>query len=102
MSGAVTGSGVGRPGAQVNWAVARRIVYGWLLTLPAAAAVGAVVYGIIDVLGGDVVGVAAVAAIAVILAFFLWRANKATAVEPHETISENPAFGSGASAGATA
>jgi PiT family inorganic phosphate transporter len=77
VSGAVTGSGVGRPRAQVNWAVARRIVYGWLLTLPAAAAVGALVFGIIDVLGGDIVGVAAVAAIAVIVAFFLWRANKA-------------------------
>jgi inorganic phosphate transporter, PiT family len=102
VSGAVTGSGVGRPGAQVNWPVARRIVYGWLLTLPGAAAVGALVFGAIELLGGDVVGVAAIAAIAVIVAFFLWRANKATAVEPHETISENPAFGSGAGVGATA
>jgi inorganic phosphate transporter, PiT family len=93
VSGAVTGSGVGRPGAQVNWAVARRIVYGWLLTLPAAAAVGALMFEVIDVLGGGVVGVAAVAAIAVIAAFALWRANKATAVQPDETISENPTFG---------
>jgi inorganic phosphate transporter, PiT family len=93
VSGAVTGSGVGRPGAQVNWAVARRIVYGWLLTLPAAAAVGALMFEVIDLLGGGVVGVAAVAAIAVIAAFALWRANKAAAVQPDETISENPAFG---------
>jgi PiT family inorganic phosphate transporter len=93
VSGAVTGSGVGRPGARVNWAIARRIVYGWLLTLPAAAAVGGLVYGGIDILGGGVVGVAAVAAIAAICAFFLWRANKAKAVEPEETISENPTFG---------
>ncbi|HEX4344536.1 MAG TPA: anion permease [Solirubrobacteraceae bacterium] len=93
VSGAVSGSGVGRPGAQVNWAVARRIVYGWLFTLPAAAAVGALAYGIIDLLGGGVVGVAAMAAIGVICAFSLWRANKAKAVEPEETISENPAFG---------
>jgi PiT family inorganic phosphate transporter len=93
VSGAVTGSGVGRPGAQVNWAVARRIVYGWLLTLPAAAAVGAVMFEVIDLLGGGVVGVAAVAAIAVIAAFALWRANKAAAVQPDETISENPTFG---------
>jgi len=93
VSGAVTGSGVGRPCAQVNWAVARRIVYGWLLTLPAAAAVGALMFEVIDVLGGGVVGVAAVAAIAVIAAFALWRANKATAVQPDETISENPTFG---------
>ena len=40
VSGAVAGSGVGRPGAVVNWLVARNIVVGWLLTLPAAAAVG--------------------------------------------------------------
>jgi PiT family inorganic phosphate transporter len=96
VSGAVSGSGVGRPGALVNWAVARRIVYGWLFTLPAAAAVGALSYGIIDVLGGDVVGVVAMTAIAVIAAFFLWRANKAKSIEPEETISENPAFGPGA------
>ena len=93
VSGAVTGSGVGRPGARVNWAVARRIIYGWLFTLPASAAVGGLVYGGIDVLGNGVVGVVAVSVIAVICAFTLWRANKAKAVEPHETISENPTFG---------
>jgi PiT family inorganic phosphate transporter len=93
VSGAVTGSGVGRPGAQVNWVVARRIVYGWLFTLPAAAAVGGLVYGIIDVLGKGVIGVIAVSIIGVICAFSLWRANKAKAIEPEQTISENPAFG---------
>jgi PiT family inorganic phosphate transporter len=92
VSGAVTGSGVGRPGAKVNWVVARRIVYGWLFTLPAAAAVGALTYGIIDVLGNGLVGVAAVSVIAVIGAFTLFRANKAKAVAPHETIAENPTF----------
>ena len=102
VSGAVTGSGVGRPGARVNWAVARRIVYGWLLTLPAAAAVGGLVYAIIDLLGGGVVGVAAVAICAAIGAFFLWRANRAKAVQPHDTISEHPAFGPGATAEAAA
>jgi len=40
VSGAVTGSGVGRPGAVVNWAVAGRIVIGWILTLPMAALTG--------------------------------------------------------------
>ncbi|MEY2515444.1 MAG: inorganic phosphate transporter, PiT family, partial [bacterium] len=93
VSGAVSGSGVGRPGARVDWRVARRIVCGWLLTLPAAAAVGALVFEVIDLLGGDVVGVAAVAAIGVIGANVLWHANRAKAVAPHETVSENPAFG---------
>src|SRR6195952_3902576 len=32
VSGAVTGSGIGRPGAVVNWSVAQRIVGGWLPT----------------------------------------------------------------------
>ena len=40
-SGSIIGSGVGRRGSIVRWATARRIVLGWLLTLPAAAAVGA-------------------------------------------------------------
>jgi PiT family inorganic phosphate transporter len=93
VSGAVSGSGVGRPGAHVDWKVARRIAYGWLLTLPAAAAVGALTFELIDLPGADVVGVAAVAAICVVGANVLWRANRAKAVAPHETVSENPAFG---------
>jgi PiT family inorganic phosphate transporter len=93
VSGAVAGSGVGRPGGKVNWAVARRIVYGWLFTLPAAAGVGAIAYGAIDVLGGGGLVVAAISIISVICAFTLWRANKAKAVEPEQTISESPAFG---------
>ena len=52
VSGAVTGSGVGRPGAQVDWTVARRIVFGWVLTLPAAGVTAAVVYWITDLFGG--------------------------------------------------
>jgi PiT family inorganic phosphate transporter len=61
VSGAVAGSGVGRPGAVVNWLVARNIVVG---------------------------------ALAIVAAFLLWRANRAQAVAPEETVSENPAFGS--------
>ena len=40
-TGSIMGSGVGRKGADVRWGVARRMMYGWLLTLPAAALVGA-------------------------------------------------------------
>jgi len=39
-SGAIIGSGVGGR-ATVNWSIARRMLYAWLLTLPAAAIVGA-------------------------------------------------------------
>src|SRR4051812_24372661 len=93
VSGAVAGSGVGRPGAVVNWLVARNIVIGWLLTLPAAAAVAALVYGIIGVLGGGEAGVIVVSVVAVLGAAALWRANRAKPVAPEETVSEQPAFG---------
>jgi PiT family inorganic phosphate transporter len=39
-TGSILGSGVGRAGAEVRWSVARRMVFAWLLTLPAAGLVG--------------------------------------------------------------
>ncbi|SFR87869.1 inorganic phosphate transporter, PiT family [Agromyces sp. CF514] len=41
-SGSVIGSGLGRRGSKVRWRTAGRIGIGWLLTLPAAGAVGAI------------------------------------------------------------
>src|SRR5262249_37087179 len=93
VSGAVAGSGVGRPGAVVNWLVARNIVIGWLLTLPAAAGVGALSYAVIDLLGGSAFGVIVVSVVMVIGAFFLWRANKAKPVGPDGSICEHPTVG---------
>jgi hypothetical protein len=40
-SGGIIGSGVGRRLAEVRWGVAGRLVLAWVVTLPAAAAVGA-------------------------------------------------------------
>ncbi|HEY5878616.1 MAG TPA: inorganic phosphate transporter [Nakamurella sp.] len=40
-SGSILGSGIGKRLAKVRWTTARRILYGWLLTLPAAALTGA-------------------------------------------------------------
>jgi PiT family inorganic phosphate transporter len=51
-TGSIVGSGVGRPGAQVRWGVAGRMAVGWLLTLPAAAVVGAITYFIGHLVGG--------------------------------------------------
>src|SRR4051794_33450009 len=86
VSGAVTGSGVGRPGAQVDWAIARRIVTGWVFTLPAAGVTAAVVYWITDLLGGGAIGPLAVTVILAVGCFFLWRANRASQVEPDDVI----------------
>jgi PiT family inorganic phosphate transporter len=41
-AGSIVGSGVGRKLADVRWGTARKMVYGWLLTLPAAGLVGGV------------------------------------------------------------
>ncbi len=93
VSGAVTGSGVGRPGAQVNWIVARNIVAGWLLTLPAAAATAALAYAIIDLFPEGAAGPIVVAIILAIGCGLLFVANRRNAIHPHETISDRPAFG---------
>ena len=93
VSGAVTGSGVGRPGAQVNWLVARNIVAGWLLTLPAAAAAAALCYAVIELLGGGAVGVMVVGGLLAVGCLLLWRANRRQHVAPEESVSAHPTFG---------
>ena len=70
-SGSVIGTGVGRKGASVRWRTAGRIALGWLITIPAAGAVGALAafiasFGVI----GIVIDV--VLALGAILFIFLW------------------------------
>jgi PiT family inorganic phosphate transporter len=67
-SGSVIGSGLGRKGASVRWRTAGRIGVGWLLTLPAAAAVGAAAAllasaGPVGILIDAVLGIAVIVAI---------------------------------------
>jgi PiT family inorganic phosphate transporter len=64
ISGGVTGAGAGKRLSAVRWGVAGDIVTAWLMTLPAAAAVGAVTYGVTRVFGTGWLGPAIVAAIA--------------------------------------
>ena len=40
-TGSILGTGLGRKGAEVRWGVAGRMVVAWVITLPAAAAIGA-------------------------------------------------------------
>jgi PiT family inorganic phosphate transporter len=93
VSGTVAGSGVGRPGAVVNWIVARNIVAGWLLTLPAAAAAGAGVFMVIEVLGGGAGGTVITSAVLALVRELLWCANRSNAVAPAEAVSAHPTFG---------
>jgi len=56
MSGAVIGAGAAKRASAVRWGVAGNIVTAWVLTLPAAAAVGALIYGLVWILGADSAG----------------------------------------------
>lgn len=51
-TGSVLGSGVGKPGAEVRWGIAGRMVVAWLVTLPLAGLVGAFTYGLVHFIGG--------------------------------------------------
>jgi PiT family inorganic phosphate transporter len=71
-TGSILGSGVGRPGAQVRWRVALRMVIAWVITLPAAALVGAVMWWLGHLVGGGAGGILMVAVLAgVALAIYL-------------------------------
>jgi PiT family inorganic phosphate transporter len=50
ITGAVIGVGAAQRFAAVRWGVAGRIVYAWILTIPMAAAIGALAYGVLTAL----------------------------------------------------
>ena len=80
-TGSILGSGVGRPGAQVRWGVAGRMGVAWLVTLPAAAAMGAVAWGIAHLIGGAT-GMLVVFAILVAGCFAMWLRSRQAPVNP--------------------
>lgn len=89
-SGSVIGSGVGRRGSTVRWKTAGKILVGWLLTLPAAAIVGALA-ALVAHLGTWGVIVDAVVGIGTILFIFLW--SRRDKVGHHNVVSEVAASG---------
>jgi len=56
MAGAVLGVGAAKRASAVRWGVAGNIAAAWVLTLPAAALVGALTYACVWVLGTDGLG----------------------------------------------
>ncbi|HPZ93688.1 MAG TPA: inorganic phosphate transporter [Mycobacterium sp.] len=74
-TGSILGSGVGKPGAEVRWSVAGRMAVAWLLTLPAAALVGALTFwlghGVASVTS-DLLGSIVIFAVLVALSGYLW------------------------------
>jgi PiT family inorganic phosphate transporter len=73
ISGAVMGAGAAKRLSAVRWGLAGNIAVAWILTLPAAAVIGALVYGLSSAFGGGAAGpllitLAMVGAIAAIFA----------------------------------
>jgi PiT family inorganic phosphate transporter len=67
ISGAVMGAGAGKRLSAVRWGVAGNIAAAWVLTIPAAASVGALTYGVTRVFGTGALGPLVVSAIALAL-----------------------------------
>ncbi|GAA4198698.1 inorganic phosphate transporter [Streptosporangium oxazolinicum] len=74
-TGSVIGSGIGKHLSEVRWSLAARMGAAWLITLPAAAAVGALAWAGATVIGGAL-GVAVVFGVALILSGALYLASR--------------------------
>lgn len=85
-SGSVIGSGLGRRGSIVRWRTVGRIMVGWLLTLPAAGAVGAGAAFIVVWLGGWGIFLDMILAILVVAGLFL--RSRRNAVNASNAMSE--------------
>src|SRR3954464_13207928 len=86
ISGAVMGAGAAKRVSAVRWGIAGNIVVAWVLTLPAAAIIGAAVYGVTQIFGSGALGPVVVSAtilvtVIVLLARRLTQGRAITAAE---------------------
>jgi PiT family inorganic phosphate transporter len=65
ISGGVMGAGAGKKVSAVRWGVAGNIVVAWLLTLPAAAAIGGATYGFCQLFGNGAAGPIVISALGI-------------------------------------
>jgi PiT family inorganic phosphate transporter len=88
ISGGVMGAGAGKRVSAVRWGVAGNIVVAWLLTLPAAAAIGAATYGATRIFGTGSAGtiIVAAAGIAMVAAVFTRRIRAGTPVPARQEL----------------
>jgi inorganic phosphate transporter, PiT family len=88
ISGGVMGAGAGKRVSAVRWGVAGNIVVAWLLTLPAAAAIGAATYGVTRIFGTGSAGtiIVAAAGIAMVAAVFTRRIRAGTPVPARQEL----------------
>ena len=82
INGGIMGAGAAKRISAVRWGVAGNIVFAWVLTLPAAAAIGALTYGVTRIFGTGALGpiVVTLASLSLILALFVRRAERGAPV----------------------
>ena len=82
INGGVMGAGAGKRVSAVRWGVAGNIVTAWLLTLPAAAAIGALAYGATSIFGSGALGpvLVTLASLSLIVAVFTQRSRRGAPV----------------------
>ena len=84
-TGSILGTGLGRKGAEVRWGVAGRMVVAWVITLPAAAAIGATTWmigaGLNSLTNTQFVGELVVFAILVVFCLWMGRHSQKDAID---------------------
>jgi PiT family inorganic phosphate transporter len=78
INGGVMGAGAGKRISAVRWGVAGNIMVAWLLTLPAAAAIGAAAFGLTRIFGTGALGpiLVTLMALALVVAAFARRSQQ--------------------------
>jgi inorganic phosphate transporter, PiT family len=78
INGGVIGAGAAKRLSAVRWGVAGNIVAAWVLTLPAAAAIGGLTYGFTSIFGSGALGPVLVSlmSLSLIVALFARRARR--------------------------
>ena len=89
ISGGVMGAGAAKRLSAVRWGVAGNIAVAWVLTLPAAALIGGVAYGVTWIFGDGMLGplVVFVSLVGLVLGIFGRRAAHVSAQTTAETTS---------------
>ncbi|CAL2061940.1 MULTISPECIES: inorganic phosphate transporter [Streptomyces] len=87
VSGAVMGSGLGRKGGVVRWSTATRMTVAWVLTLPAAALVGAGAEAVTEL--GDW-GTAVVAVFLIAASAWIYKLSRREVID-HTNVVAGPA-----------
>ncbi|MGW7686518.1 anion permease [Kribbella sp. NPDC054772] len=85
-SGSILGAGLGKRLAEVRWTVAGRMAVAWLLTLPAAAVVGALSGRVAD---SGTLGVVAIAVLALVAGGAIYAASRRRPVTS-DNVNEYP------------